>query len=214
MQNLCETCVTKLENRYDKTTCPTVLRKYGIPSMIAFRCGLEFDDMLDTVASTGEWATHITAKNIILFPRDGKLEIGGQTSESFETGCGKQIPFGTNAPWTFTTPSSDPDGLDEDWWYALHNDFYGWKYGWIDCNGKLYVDDTSISLLKAAIEESDPAVVVQPGFDFMLSEIPMFEQVNGPGKPGQWRATGTFQFDRVLRGVEIPGLLELLNATL
>lgn len=213
MINLCETCATKLTNRYDKANCPTKLRKYGVDRLIGFRCTLTFEDMLDTTATTGEWAVAIADGDIVLSPKDGKLEIGESNSENFETGCGKLIPFGTSSSWTYTTPSTEDDYSDEDWWKAFHEDFYGWRWGWINCDGRLVLDDASITAIKAALAANpvDEAAVDYPGFDFSLQTIPMFEAVNGFGKPGQWKATGSFQYDNVIRSVEIPGLIELLN---
>ncbi len=202
-----------LDTRYDKAYCEIKTRPHGYDKIIAFSCDLSFDDILDT-AESGEWATAITAKKVLLSPFFGKLTIGEGSTETFEDGCGRKIPDSTTLPWEFTTISATDDYTDEDWWYAFHKAFSKYTWGFFNCDGRLYIDDQTVKAVKTGLA-ADPIAAVPLdaiGFYWSLNTVPQFIELNGPGKAGQWKASGEFVANHVLRSIKIPGLSELLSA--
>ena len=209
----CVACDTEeLTTRYDKTNCKAVTRPYGMDKIIGFHCSLNFDDFLDTAAA-GEWETALTDGKILLSPFFGKFITNEGTSENLEDGCGRKIPDTTTIPWEFTTPSATSDYSDEDWWRAFHREFHLYSWGFFNCAGRLYLNDEAVTAIKTAqaVTPTIPAVPLSdPGFAFSLNTIPQFVQINGAGKTGQWRCTGEFLANDVLRSVNVPGLAALL----
>lgn len=202
-----------LKTRYDKAFCKIKTRPYGYDKIIAFECGLSFEDILDT-ASEGEWEDAIAAGKVLLSPFFGKLTIGEGTTETFEDGCGRKIPDSTTLPWEFTTISATDDYSDEDWWYAFHEAFSKYTWGFFNCDGRLYIDDDTVKAVKAGLLVNPLAAVPVDslGFNWSLNTVPQFIELNGAGKAGQWKASGEFIANHVLRSVKIPGLAELLAA--
>ena len=213
MIDICTPCSDTLGKRYDKPFCKTVLRPFGSDKMIGFHCSISFTDILD-VAETGEWDTYLEDGKILLSPFSGKFEIGDSNTGTLEDGCGRKIPDITETPWTFTTPSTAEDYSDEDWWHAFHLDFQYWNWGYLNCAGRLALSNSTVTAIKTELAEltPGPVAVSTPGFPFSLDIIPRFENVNGPGKAGQWRAQGTFKHSHVIRTVEIPGLAAIISA--
>lgn len=211
MLNICNPCSETLQKRYDKTYCKTQLRPYGNDKMIAFHCSVSFDDILD-VAENGEWDTYLTDGKILLSPFAGKFEIGDGSTDLLEDGCGRKIPDITETAWTFTTVSTATDYSDELWWRAFHLEFTNYNWGWFNCNGRLALNDDTVQAVLTELAELTPGAVpiTYPGYPFSLDIIPKFEQVNGYGKAGQWRAQGTFRHSTVITTVEIPGLAALI----
>lgn len=197
--------------RYDKEFCKTETRPYGYDKIIGFHCSLSFADILD-IAENGEWDNALTAGKVLLSPFFGKFVISDGSSETFEDGCGRKQADSTTYPWEFTTISAAPDYSDEDWWHAFHKSFAQYSWGYFNCDGMLYINDKAVNTIKAGLKAS-PIVAVpisNPGHSFSLNTIPQFVALNGAGKAGQWKVTGEFLANTVLRGVKIPGLAALL----
>lgn len=209
----CGTCSSTISKRYDRNKCKITPRAYGSDKMIGFHCSVNFDDLLDTAAS-GEWETHLTSGKILLSPFFGSFELGQASSDVYEDGCGNQYPDAAVVPWTFTTPSTADDYSDEDWWYAFHEQFQYYTWGYFSCGGRIALNDAVIKDAKVQLALETPGAVpaIAPGFKFSMDTIPQFVELNGKGKMGQWRATGSFITPNVIRTIDIPGLSTLLNA--
>lgn len=208
----CNPCNTDLlTERYDKGNCKANFRPYGSDKIIGFHCDVNFEDILDT-AEEGEWATYIEEGKILLSPFFGKFIVNEASSENIEDGCGVKMPDTSTFPWEFTTPSTAIDYSDEDWWRAFHLEFQNYSWGFINCGGRLALNDAAIEAIKAGLAAEPVAAVpmVDPGFAFSLNTIPQFVAINGPGKTGQWKVTGEFLAQTVIRTVDIPGLKTLL----
>lgn len=213
MVNICNTCSETLSKRYDKDNCKTVLRPYGSDKMIGFHCSVSFEDILD-VAIAGEWDDHLTSGKILLSPFAGKFELGDSSTDVITDGCGREIPDVTKTPWTFSTPSVAEDYSDETWWRAFHLEFTNYSWGWFNCKGRLCMNDDTVQAILAELAEISPAAVpvAYPGYPLSLGVIPRFEQINGAGKAGQWKASGSFIHSHVITTVEIPGLAALISS--
>lgn len=207
----CFPCSDKISQRYDHGQCEIETRPAGYNRLIGFHCSLELTDILDT-AEAGEIAAAITDGTIVLSPMHGNFELNQGTSESFVDGCGIKFAGPTEASWTYRTPSANPDYLDEDWWYQFHKDSNNWTWGWMNCEGRVVLNDKTV----AAIKESQggvagPVAVQNPGFVLSLNNIPAFLPENGGGKAGVWTLSGTLIHSHVFRSVAIPGLEALLR---
>lgn len=201
----------ELGARYDKAFCKTETRPFGYDKIIGFHCSLNFNDFLDT-SELGEWDQALTDGKVLVSPFFGKFAISDGSSETFEDGCGRKQADSTTYPWEFTTISAAPDYSDEDWWYAFHKQFNQYSWGYFNCDGNLYISDDSVSVIKAALAAVPVTAVplINPGHSFSLNTIPQFVELNGAGKAGQWKVSGEFLANSVLRGVKIPGLNALV----
>jgi len=212
MSGICNPCSETLGKRYDKLECKTLLRPYGADRMIGFHCSVNFDDILDT-ASDGEWADYLTSGKILLTPSAGKFELGDGSSTPLEDGCGRKIADITDTPWTFSTFSTAEDYSDEQWWRSYQLEFSNYTWGWLNCAGRLVLNDAVIQAILAELAEETPGAVPAsfPGYPLSLESIPAFKAVNGFGKSGQWVASGTLQHGTVVTSIDIPGLSALLS---
>jgi hypothetical protein len=206
--NLCGTCSELIPKRYDRNACKVITRRFGSDKIIGFHCSVDFTNILDT-ATAGEWDDYLTSGAIILSPFFGKFALGTPESGEIEDGLGKKYRDTTEVPWTFTTAGVSETYADEDWFYAFDKQFQYYSWGYFDVNGRLALNDKTVSLIKAT--PAGPVASNKPGFDFSLNSIPTFGELNGAGKAGQWVAEGSFITDSVIRTVAIPGLSTLLN---
>lgn len=201
-------CTGDIPARYDIDNCAPVFRKFGYNGFVAFKCGLEFTDMLDTT----EWETKITAGDIILSPSFGTFTLGETSTTTIPGGCGEEYPEFSETPWTFTTPSTSDDYTDEDFWYFFSRYANGYTMGYLNCDGRLYLDDASITIIKAAQVAVSTAAVTGPGLTISLTNKPSWKEgPNGVGKAGIWSVAGKFIHDETFRSVEIPGLTASLQ---
>ena len=207
--NLCGDCSSLIPKRYDRNACKITTRRFGSDKIIGFHCSVDFTNILDT-AEAGEWDTYLTDGKIILSPFFGKFALGTPESGELEDGLGKKYRDTTDVPWTFTTSGVAENYSDEDWFYAFDQQFQYYSWGYFNVDGRLALNDKTVSLIKAT--PAVPVATNKPGFDFSLNTIPTFVELNGPGKAGQWQAEGSFSTDTVIRTVAIPGLQTLLNS--
>lgn len=206
MDNCLFDCVDEIPKRYDEGNCKPIFRKSGYNRFLSFKCGIAFDDILDP----NEWETKIENGDIIVSPAFGDFVLGETTPSTIQGGCGElYVEFSTTA-WTFTTPSTSEDYSDEDWWYLFNKSANGYTLGYVNCEGRLYLDDESIKSIKSV--ETGAVPISSPGFQMSLTNMPKFgEGPNGKGKAGIWTVSGEFIHDESFRSVEIPGFVNAIN---
>lgn len=201
-------CVDEIPARYDQGLCAPVFRKHGFSGWVAFKCGLAFTDFFDTA----EWETKIEAQDIIVSPSFGTFTPGATTTSTIQGGCGEVYPEFSVTAWTYTTPSTKADYTDEDFWYLFNRNANGYTLGYINCDGMLYLNDTTASLVKAWT--TGDLAITNPGFSISITNRPQFiAGPNGIGKAGIWSMAGEFTDSDVHRGVEVPGLATVLKST-
>ncbi len=207
MEGTCKmNCVDALSKRYDEGLCEPVFRPFGHDQFIAFKCGIEFKDILDVT----EWQDKIKNNEIIVSPGFGDFELGETSTTIFTDGCGVDYPEYSETPWTFMTPSTSDDYSDEDFWYTFKKAAAGYTIGYLNCEGMLYLNDEAVIAIKAA--DGGAINIFDPGLQMSLSNIPKWsEGQNGKGKAGIWKVEGKFIHKEVFRGVEIPGLSKVLD---
>ena len=194
-----------LDPRYDLNNCEDELRVYGIEAVILFHCTLEFADIMDT----DEWDTHIASGLIIKLPC-GSLDYGDATDEiAAEDGCGRQIVDFSEVPFTFETVQVATDRSDEQWWYDLDKKWNQYTFGWVTCDGFLYLGDEATT---AILDNLNNNITFSPGFSGTKTARPRWVVANGKGKAGKWTFEGYYRTNDVHRGIEIPGLEASLAA--
>lgn len=189
---------------YDEGKCAPVLRDFGYKTFILIKCGFAFTNILDAA----EWDAAIAAGDIIAGPKFGNLAFGDETVDTWTDGCGTQYPTNRTTPITFTTPSTCLDYSDEDWWYFFDKSFTGYTFIAVDCNGRLKMDDTTVTAIKDAQAGGVTTVAASNiGFTLSVPTPPKFgEGPNGVGKFGIWTVGLEITSNCILRSVEIPGV--------
>lgn len=206
MDGICKiNCTGDLEERYDAGLCAPVFRKYGYNRFVAIKCGTSFTDIKDST----EWDTKLADGDVVVSPDFGKFTLGTPSTSTIPGGCGEEYPEFTETTWEFTTPSTASDYTDEDYWYFFSKYAIGYTMGYLNCEGRLYLNDDAIAVIRES--GAGAAAVSDPGLQISLTEKPMFiEGPNGAGKAGLWRAAGKFIHSQMIRSCEIPGLIESL----
>lgn len=154
-----------------------------------------------------EWGTKVTAGDIIVGPLFGSFVPGDTTAATIADGCGTLYTEYAETPWTFSTPSTADDYTDEDWWDSFNKNAMGYTFGYLNCEGRLYLNDDAVTTIKAAQAVPGEAAVTNPGLQMSLTSLPTFKKgPNGDGKAGIWEVSGKFIHASVFRSVEIPGL--------
>jgi len=201
MEGICLiNCTDALPKRYDEGLCEPIFRKFGYDQFVAFKCGIEFTDIMDVA----EWTTKIQAGDIIASPGFGMFELGETTDSTIENGCGKTFAEFSETPWSFSTPSTKEDYSDEDWWYMFQKAARGYTLGYLNCDGRIYLNKEAITAIKAG---GGAVSLKNPGLEMDLTSTPKFtEGPNGKGKAGLWKVEGKFIHKGVFRSAEIPGL--------
>ncbi len=201
-------CVGEVPERYDLGNCEAVLRAYGFQGFVLFKCGLTFTDILDS----DEWVTKIAAGDIILAPSFGTWTPGAATTSTLTDGCGNTQTEFSETPITFTTYSTKDDYTDEDWWYAFKKNAKGYTLGYINCDGRIYLNSATIASIRAWT--TGALAITNPGFNFNVVSIPQWlVGPNGVGKAGIWSVNLTIVENDVHRSAEIAGVVTALQET-
>lgn len=208
MANCIIGCTDDIPLKYDNAGCAPVVRKHGFNYFVLIKCDTTFTDIMDA----DEWASKIASGDIVVSPSFGAFAPGQSTTATIPDGCGNTYPEFMTTPWTFTTYSTEADYEDEDWWYALSNSYKGYLLFFVNCDGRLYMNDAAITAIKAWT--TGALALGEVGFDISLTSTPQFIQgANGAGKAGLWTVSGEITHDKMIRSVEIPGVYAALTAT-
>lgn len=199
-------CVGEIPERYDLGNCDAILRAYGFKGFVLFECGISFTDIRDG----DEWAIKVAAGSIILAPSFGTWTPGAATTSTLTDGCGNIQTEFSETPVTFTTYSTKDDYTDEDWWFAFKKNYKGYTLGYINCEGRIYLNAATLALDRAT--PSGVLAVSDPGFNFSVVSIPQWlVGPNGVGKAGIWSVNLTIVENDVHRSMEIAGLAAALE---
>jgi hypothetical protein len=200
-------CAEDIPVRYDNAGCAPVIRAFGYNRFVLFKCGVSFTDILDT----DEWADKITSGDVIVSPSFGTFTPGTPNVSTIPGGCGETYPEYMETPWNFSTPSTDAGYDDEDWWFAVSEGYNGYTMGYINCDGRLFLNDTVAAAWRAWT--TGALAATDPGFKISLTQLPIFGVgPNGVGKAGIWTVAGNFIHTKNIRSIEIPGLVAVLTA--
>ncbi len=207
MANCLVDCVDDIPLKYDNAGCAPVLRKYGYNYFVLFKCGTTFTDIFDAT----EWETKIASGAVVVSPSFGTFQPGQSNTSTIADGCGNLYPEFTTTPWTFTTPSTEADYEDEDWWFAFSDSYKGYTMGYLNCDGRFYLNNETVAAIKAWT--TGDLAAIDPGVEISLTSFPQFIQgPNGVGKAGIWSVQGEFIHDKMFRSVELAGVYAVITA--
>lgn len=201
-------CVDVIPERYDLGNCKPEFRPFGYQGFLLIKCGVTFTDIMDV----SEWVTKIEAGDVLLAPSFGTWTPGTATTSTIVGGCGEIYTEFAETPITFTTPSTKDDYTDEDWWHAFDQNSNGYTLGYMNCEGRLYLNDAAVTAIKAWT--TGDLAFGNPGFNFNVTAKPQWVVgPNGVGRAGIWSTALSIIQSEVHRSVEIAGLATALKET-
>lgn len=174
MATLCDTtcgAAAAAPTPYD-ASCVVTTRKIGAEHFFLIPCD-ESLDMNDAAAV----AAAVSAGTIQKSPR-GKITRNRGDQQKIEDafGCGDDIILNRTQLLAYSTYLASCNTVDDDtYWAAVNDGFLAFRMFWVDCCGKIYIDQGADN----------------PGFKINLTET--FEFVEGESNYGQW--TGGFEIE-------------------
>lgn len=205
MSLLCVPCDEQNAPPQSYEECKVQFRKFGFSRFALVSCDYEFTDITDPT----EWEAAITAGSISKSPT-GILSIAEPDVTSFAfSGCGLQATGEKTYNLTFNTYSTKGDLGDHRYWDNIDRNHQEFRLIPVDCNGIFYLTPEWIDFLEDQNSANAAAVgLYSPGHAFSITSPPTW--VEGEGSSGQWQMTIQIISNRILTGVELPGVDQLI----
>lgn len=117
-------------------------REGGISHLIAAKCTIQFDPLVNPITDWESWQTFVNNRDIMLSPilRSGDKPETETTTERVATCLPETVTSETHLI-NFQSVLADLENLsDYDFWARLKEKLSGYNIGWVGCDGLVYVN--------------------------------------------------------------------------